>query len=95
MYPWSHQQAIEEGLRNMTGMSADDPQCQYISLSRSTYIGGQRFCSMVWSGDTTSVWPTLAEQITTGLSQASTSGGWWTVDIVCFHFAESLSDRDK
>lgn len=81
MYPWSHQMAIEEGLRNMTNMHPDDPQCQYVSLSRSTHIGGQRFCSLVWSGDTTSVWPTLQEQITTGLSQAATSIAWWTVDI--------------
>jgi len=81
MYPWSHQMAIEEGLRNMTNMNPDDPQCQYVSLSRSTHIGGQRFCSLVWSGDTTSVWPTLQEQITTGLSQAATSIAWWTVDI--------------
>lgn len=64
----------------MTNSDADDPQCQYVSLSRSTYIGGQRFCSFVWSGDTTSVWPTLQEQITTGLSQAATSGGWWATD---------------
>lgn len=73
--------AIEEGLRNMTNSTADDPQCQYVSLSRSTFTGGQRFCSMVWSGDTTSVWPTLQEQITTGLSQALTSISWWTLDM--------------
>ena len=48
MYPWSHQAAIEEGLRNMTGMSATDPQCQYVSLTRSSHVGGQRFCSIQW-----------------------------------------------
>ena len=54
LYPWAHQAAIEEGLRNVTGTEPGSA-CQYISLSRSGYIGSQRFCSMIWSGDTTSV----------------------------------------
>lgn len=32
----------------MTGMSATDPQCQFVSLTRSSHVGGQRFCSIQW-----------------------------------------------
>ncbi|KAK4502327.1 hypothetical protein PRZ48_005752 [Zasmidium cellare] len=52
-YPWAHQLAIEDGLRNSTNTKMGEP-CEYLSLSRSGYIGSQRYCSMIWSGDTTS-----------------------------------------
>ncbi|GKZ21909.1 hypothetical protein AbraIFM66951_007321 [Aspergillus brasiliensis] len=79
LYPWAHQQAIEEGFRNATD-TKEGSACDHVSLSRSGYIGSQRFCSMIWSGDTTSVWDTLAVQVASGLSAAATGWGWWTVD---------------
>lgn len=79
LYPWAHQEAIEEGQRNATSTKMGEP-CQYLSLSRSGYIGSQRFCSMIWSGDTTAVWETLSAQVASGLSAASTGWGWWTLD---------------
>lgn len=51
LYPWAHLMAIEEGLRNATGSQPGSP-CDYVSLSRSGYVGSQRFCSIIWSGDT-------------------------------------------
>jgi alpha-D-xyloside xylohydrolase len=80
LYPWAHQQAIEEGLRNVTNTQPGSP-CEYLSLSRSGYIGSQRFCSMIWSGDITSTWSTLSSQIASGLSAAATGWSWWTLDI--------------
>jgi len=80
LYPWAHQQAIEEGLRNATDSAVGQP-CDYLSLSRSGYIGSQRFCSIIWSGDTSSVWETLSAQVASGLSAAATGWGWWTLDI--------------
>lgn len=80
LYPWAHQQAIEEGQRNATG-TKEGSACDYLSLSRSGYIGSQRFCSMIWSGDTSSVWETLSAQVASGLSAAATGWGWWTMDI--------------
>jgi alpha-glucosidase (family GH31 glycosyl hydrolase) len=79
LYPWAHQQAIEEGFRNVTSSKMGEA-CDHISLSRSGYIGSQRFCSMIWSGDTTSVWDTLGVQVASGLSAAATGWGWWTMD---------------
>ena len=79
LYPWAHQQAIDEGIRNVTATKPGSA-CPYVSLSRSGYIGSQRFCSMIWSGDTTSVWETLSAQVASGLSAAATGWGWWTLD---------------
>lgn len=79
LYPWAHQQAIEEGLRNVTSTDVGSA-CEHLSLSRSGYIGSQRFCSMIWSGDTTAVWETLSAQVASGLSAAATGWGWWTMD---------------
>ncbi|PYH41772.1 uncharacterized protein BP01DRAFT_426123 [Aspergillus saccharolyticus JOP 1030-1] len=73
LYPWAHQQAIDEGFRNASA-TAPGSACPHISLSRSGYIGSQRWCSIIWSGDTTSVWETLAAQIASGLSAAATGG---------------------
>lgn len=80
LYPWAHQQAIEEGLRNVTHSEEGQP-CEYLSLSRSGHIGSQRFCSMIWSGDSTSVWETLSAQVAVGLSAAATGLSWWTLDL--------------
>ncbi|KAF5367115.1 hypothetical protein D9758_003859 [Tetrapyrgos nigripes] len=106
LYPWFHQQAIDEGFQNLTDFSASasesnntsllslspssppgggqtlsDPlsfaasnkqvftpfnNCPQMSLTRSTFIGGQRFCSYLWSGDTDSRFDVLLQQITAG-----------------------------
>lgn len=79
LYPWAHQAAIEDGYRNATNTDVGT-SCPHISLSRSGYIGSQRFCSMIWSGDITSVWSTLSTQISSGLSASATGWSWWTVD---------------
>ncbi|TID17805.1 putative alpha-xylosidase [Venturia nashicola] len=79
LYPWAHQLAIEEGFRNVTGTKPGSP-CDHISLSRSGFIGSQRFCSIIWSGDTSAVWETLGSQVASGLSAAASGWGWWTLD---------------
>ena len=84
LYPWAHQQAIEEGLRNVTGTEIGTA-CSSLSLSRSTYIGSQRFCSFIWSGDITATWETISAQVSVGLSAASTGWGWWTLDAGGFY----------
>ncbi|KAL9709228.1 hypothetical protein Ac2012v2_007582 [Leucoagaricus gongylophorus] len=43
MYPWLHQQAIEEGFNNLTKRNPASTSCEYMSLTRSTFVGGQRF----------------------------------------------------
>ncbi|KAK7682845.1 hypothetical protein QCA50_014230 [Cerrena zonata] len=81
MYPWLHQQAIEEGFRNLTEASGPTTSCQFMSLTRSTFVGGQKFCSYLWSGDTSSRFDVLAQQITAGVSVAASGISSWTLDI--------------
>lgn len=81
MYPWLHQQAIQEGFQNLTGTDSSQESCEYMSLTRSTFIGGQRFCSYLWSGDTDSKFDVLLQQITAGVSVAASGISSWTLDI--------------
>jgi hypothetical protein len=79
MYPWLHQQAIQEGFQNLTQTSKTS--CEFMSLTRSTFIGGQRFCSYLWSGDTESRFDVLLQQITAAVSIAASGISSWTLDI--------------
>jgi len=81
MYPWLHQQAIDEGFHNLTGTDSSKTSCQFMSLTRSTFVGGQRFCSYLWSGDTDSRFDVLLQQITTGVSVSASGISSWTLDI--------------
>lgn len=81
MYPWLHQQAIDEGFSNLTGTGLSSTSCDFMSLTRSTYLGGQRFCSYLWSGDTTSQFPTMLQQIAVAQSIAASGISSWTLDI--------------
>ncbi|KAH7928869.1 glycoside hydrolase family 31 protein [Leucogyrophana mollusca] len=81
MYPWLHQQAINEGLHNLTSSPASSTSCDYMSLTRSTFAGGQRYCSYLWSGDTLSRFDVLLQQITSGVSVAASGISSWTLDI--------------
>ena len=81
MYPWLHQQAIDEGLHNLTNSPASATSCEFMSLTRSTFAGGQRFCSYMWSGDTLSEPQTLLQQVTAGVSVAASGISSWTLDI--------------
>jgi alpha-glucosidase (family GH31 glycosyl hydrolase) len=81
MYPWLHQQAIQEGFQNLTGTDSTKTSCEFMSLTRSTFIGGQRFCSYLWSGDTISRFDVLLQQITAAVSIAASGISSWTLDI--------------
>ncbi|TFY64580.1 hypothetical protein EVG20_g5893 [Dentipellis fragilis] len=81
MFPWLHQAAINEGLHNLTDTPVDATECKYMSLTRSTFAGGQRYCSYMWSGDTESRFDVLLQQITAGVSVAASGMSAWTLDI--------------
>jgi len=80
MYPWLHQKAIEELFGNVSD-TTDATQCQHMSLTRSTFAGGQRFCSYLWSGDSISRPDVMLQQITAGVSVAASGMSSWTLDI--------------
>ncbi|KAF5350612.1 hypothetical protein D9756_008631 [Leucocoprinus leucothites] len=95
MYPWLHQQAIEEGFNNLTERNPSSTSCEHMSLTRSTFVGGQRFCSYLWSGDTDSRFDVLLQQITTGVSVAASGISSWTLDIGGFAGLDIDTDEGK
>jgi len=95
MYPWLHQAAINEGLHNLTGQPITSTSCDYMSLTRSTFAGGQRYCSYLWSGDTLSEFPVLLQQITSSVSVAASGISSWTLDIGGFTGLDIDTDYGK
>ncbi|KAI5117510.1 hypothetical protein M0805_003915 [Coniferiporia weirii] len=82
MYPWLHQQAIDEGFSNLTDYKpGPSAVCEHMSLTRSTFLGGQRFCSYLWSGDTDSQFDVMLQQVTAGVSVGASGISSWTLDI--------------
>lgn len=74
VYPFAHQQGYadafdEEGIEDG------------LMLSRSAWLGTQRFPVVVWSGDVKSTFADFRRQIRAGLNMAMSGIPWWTTDI--------------
>lgn len=52
-----------------------------VNLTRSSYISGQKYGVISWSGDTSAKWSTLKKQITEGIKFAMSGMPYWTLDI--------------
>jgi alpha-D-xyloside xylohydrolase len=77
-YSLLHSQGIYEGQRNSGSKK------RVVNLTRSGYLGQQRYATVVWSGDITAKWSTLRKQIADGLNFCVTGMPYWTVDIGAF-----------
>lgn len=55
-----------------------------VNLTRSTYLGSQRYATISWSGDISANWETLRRQITAGLQFSLSGMPYWTLDIGAF-----------
>ncbi|MBQ7679366.1 MAG: DUF5110 domain-containing protein [Butyrivibrio sp.] len=75
LYARMHAQGIYEHQRTETTGK------RVLNLTRSGYVGSQRYGAMLWSGDTTASWDTLRRQITEGLSMSVSGYPYWTLDI--------------
>lgn len=51
------------------------------NLTRSSYISGQRYGTIPWSGDISAKWSTLKKQITEGIKFSMSGMPYWTLDI--------------
>ncbi len=56
-----------------------------VLLCRSTWAGGQRYPTILWSGDVWSTWEDYRAQIAAGLHAAMSGIGWWNSDIGGFY----------
>ena len=54
------------------------------NLTRSAYLGSQKFGTIMWSGDIDAKWSVLKKQIASGLNFASAGMPYWTLDIGAF-----------
>jgi alpha-D-xyloside xylohydrolase len=77
-YSIMHSQGIYEGQRKVTSSK------RVVNLTRSGYIGQQRYSTITWSGDVSATWDTLRRQIADGLNFCATGLPYWTVDIGAF-----------
>jgi alpha-D-xyloside xylohydrolase len=73
-YPLLHQQGYAEHM-------ARDGIEDGVLLSRSAWLGTQRYPVVVWSGDVQSTFADLARQVRAGLNMAMSGIPWWTTDI--------------
>ncbi|MBP5669284.1 MAG: DUF4968 domain-containing protein, partial [Lachnospiraceae bacterium] len=83
-YGFYHAQAIYEGQR------ASTQEKRVINLTRSGYLGQQRFGTILWSGDISASWDTLRRQIAAGIHFCAIGLPYWTVDIGAFFVKNGL-----
>jgi alpha-D-xyloside xylohydrolase len=62
------------------GQRAAAPEQRVFVLTRSGFIGEQRYGALSWSGDVTSTWSALRKQITAGLGFSISGVPFWTTD---------------
>ena len=73
-YPFEHQRGYAEAFE-AEGLG------EGLMLSRSAWVGSQRFPVVVWSGDVESSFAALRRQVVAGLNMAMSGIAWWTTDI--------------
>ena len=74
LYPFFVNKTVYEGQRK------DAPDKRVFILSRSAFLGQQRFASATWSGDVGNSWEALKRQITAGLGYLASGLPYWTTD---------------
>ncbi|HET7732604.1 MAG TPA: TIM-barrel domain-containing protein, partial [Paludibacter sp.] len=74
-YPYFVSKSVYEGQRATSG------QKRVCILTRSAYLGQQRYGIINWSGDIGGTWDTFKRQIVAGLNYSVTGFPYWTTDI--------------
>ena len=57
------------------------PDKRVVNLTRSSYISGQQYGCITWSGDICARWDTMRKQIAEGLKTGLCGNPYWTLDI--------------
>ena len=87
-YPLLNSQGVYEGQR------AAAPGQRVFILTRSAFAGQQRYAAATWSGDVTSTWSALRQQIAAGLGFSVSGLPYWTMDIGGFAVPTRFSRKD-
>lgn len=90
-YAYFHAMGVYEGQRteNARIINADgyDPLLwdkRVVNLTRSAYLGSQKYGTILWSGDIDAKWSVLKKQIAAGLNFCASGMPYWTLDIGAF-----------
>ena len=79
LYSLYHSMGIYENQR-----AEPDNVKRIVNLTRSSYLGQQRYGTVVWNGDTHASWKSFRQQIPSGLNYMATGNPYWTVDVGSF-----------
>ena len=85
-YPLMSKKGVYEGQ-----LSTESTKRPYI-LTRSSFVGQQRYAATTWNGDVSPDWDTYRKEIPAGLNYCITGLPYWTVNIggfVPYQFADS------
>ncbi len=74
-FPLQNSKGIYEGQR------AANPDSRVFILTRSAYAGQQRYAAVTWSGDISSRWHDMKDQISAGINFSLSGLPYWTMDI--------------
>lgn len=69
------------------GQRAANADKRVFNLTRSAYLGQQRFGTVTWSGDVSATWETLRRQIADGLNFCATGLPYWSTDAGAYFVA--------
>jgi alpha-D-xyloside xylohydrolase len=81
-YPIEHTSSVYNGWRK------DIPEKRVFILSRSAFSGQQRYATAAWSGDISSTWGALQNQLSAGLNFCMSGMPYWTTDIGGYTYAD-------
>ncbi len=88
-YPLFVSQAVYEGQRETTS------EKRVCILTRSAFLGQQRYGTINWSGDVDGTWDSFRRQIVAGLDYTITGMPYWTTDIGGFFRPGKLQYSDE
>ena len=74
-YPMQNAKGIYEGQR------VSNPDARVFILTRSAFAGSQQYAAATWSGDISSRWHDLKNQISAGVNFSMSGIPYWTMDI--------------
>lgn len=85
-YPVGYAKGFYEGLQN-------EGETQIMSLVRCAWAGSQKYGVLTWSGDISSTFRAMREQLQAGLNMGMAGIPWWTSDIGGF-LGGDIHDED-
>ena len=78
---------LRSGIGIFENQRAAAPDRRVLNLTRSTYAGGQRTGSVIWTGDITASWETLAKEVASMQSMSAAGYPYVTTDVGAFFVA--------